>query len=48
MTYGIELAVGVACVAAAFGLRRIRALRWLLALLVVAGVAAILHALASL
>jgi hypothetical protein len=48
VTYAIELAVGVACIGAAVGLRRARTLRWLVALLIVGGVAATVHALVSL
>jgi hypothetical protein len=48
ITYGIELAVGIACLAGAVGLRRSRPLRWLAALLVVGGIAATVHALVSL
>jgi hypothetical protein len=48
VTYAIELAVGVACIAAAVGLRRARTLRWLVALLIAGGVAATVHALVSL
>jgi hypothetical protein len=47
VTYGIELAVGFACLAAAAGLRRSRPLRWLALLLLVGGVAATVHALLS-
>ena len=47
VTYGIELAVGIACLAAAARLRRSRPLRWLALLLLVGGVAATVHALAS-
>jgi len=47
VTYGIEAAIGAACLAAAYGLRRRRGLRLLAAILVVAGVAAVAHAAAS-
>jgi hypothetical protein len=46
VTYGIELAVGIACLAAAAGLRR-TGLRWLIALLIAGGIAAAVHALVS-
>ena len=48
VTYGIEAAVGVACLAAAYGVRRRPGLRLVGALLAVAGVAAVLHSLISL
>ena len=44
LTYGVELAVGLGCVAAAVPALRARRLRWLGALLLVAGCAAIVHA----
>ena len=43
-TYAIELAVGVGCVVAAIPSLRRRGLRWLGAVLLVAGIAAIVHA----
>ena len=43
MTYAIEVAVGLACVVSALGLRRRRRFRWLAILLAVAGMAAIVH-----
>jgi hypothetical protein len=44
VTYGIEAAVGVACLLAAYGIRRRPGLRLVTALLAVAGVAAVAHA----
>ena len=48
MTYAIEVAVGLGCVASALGLRRQRRLGWLAILLAVAGMAAIAHGLLEL
>ena len=48
VTYGIEAAVGVACLAAASGLRRRPGLRLVAVILAVAGVAAVVHAAISL
>ena len=48
LTYGIELAVGVASLGAGVAVWRSSAPRWLAGLLVVAGVAAVVHALAEL
>ncbi|MGZ5297682.1 MAG: hypothetical protein ACXWYT_12160 [Actinomycetota bacterium] len=48
LTYGIEAAVGVACLVAAHGVRRRPGLRLMAVLLAVAGVAAIAHAAVSL
>jgi hypothetical protein len=44
LTYAIELAVGLACVAAALPALRTRRLRWLAIVLLAAGGAAIAHA----
>jgi hypothetical protein len=44
LTYAIELAVGIGCVAAAVPALRTRPLRWLGIVLLVAGGAAIAHA----
>jgi hypothetical protein len=44
ITYAIELAVGVASVTAGLGVVRTRRLAWLAAVLLVAGVAASVHA----
>ena len=44
LTYAIELAVGIGCVAAAVPVLRTRRLRWLAIVLLVAGGAAIAHA----
>lgn len=44
MTYAIELAVGLGCVAAAVPALRTRRLRWLGVMLLFAGAAAIAHA----
>ena len=44
LTYAIELAVGLGCVAAAVPVLRTRRLRWLAIVLLVAGGAAIAHA----
>jgi hypothetical protein len=44
LTYAIELAVGLGCVAAAVPALRTRRLRWLGVVLLVAGGAAIAHA----
>ena len=48
VTYGIEAAVGVACLVAAYGLRRRPGLRLVAVLLAVAGIAAVVHAAISL
>lgn len=48
VTYGIEAAVGVACLVAAYGVRRRPGLRLVAALLAIAGFAAVAHAAASL
>jgi hypothetical protein len=48
VTYGIEAAVGVACLMAASGIRRRPGLTLMAVLLAVAGVAAIAHAAVSL
>jgi hypothetical protein len=48
ITYGIEAAVGVACVVAAYGVRQRPGLRLVAVLLAVAGVAAVAHAAISL
>ena len=47
VTYGIEAAVGIACLAAAYGVRRRPGLRLVAALLAVAGVVAVAHAVTS-
>jgi hypothetical protein len=44
LTYAIELAVGLGCVVAAVASLRVRRLRWLGVVLLVAGAAAIAHA----
>lgn len=44
LTYAIELAVGLGCVAAAVPVLQTRRLRWLAIVLLVAGGAAIAHA----
>ena len=44
LTYAIELAVGLGCVAVAVPVLRTRQLRWLAIVLLVAGGAAIAHA----
>jgi hypothetical protein len=48
VTYAIEVGVGLACVAAAVGLRRLRRLWWLAFLLAVAGLVAIAHGIVEL
>ncbi len=48
VTYGIEAAVGVACLVAAYGIRRRPGLTLMAVLLAVAGVAAVAHAAVSL
>jgi hypothetical protein len=48
VTYGIEAAVGIACLVAAFSVRQRPGLRLAAALLAVAGAAAIAHAAVSL
>jgi hypothetical protein len=48
ITYGVEAAVGIACLAAAYNLRRRPGLRLLAVLPAVAGIAAIAHAAISL
>jgi hypothetical protein len=48
LTYAIELAVGLASLAAAIGVRRTGRLGWLALVLLVAGVAASVHAVAGL
>jgi hypothetical protein len=48
VTYGIEAAVGVACLVAAYGVRRRPGLRSIVVLLAIAGLAAIAHAAVSL
>jgi hypothetical protein len=48
VTYGIEAAIGVGCLVAAYGLRRRPGLRWVAVLLTIAGVAAVVHAAISL
>lgn len=47
VTYGIEAAVGVVCLVAAYGVRRRPGLRLVAALLGIAGVAAVAHAATS-
>jgi hypothetical protein len=44
LSYAIELAVGLGCVAAAVAALRTRRLRWLGVVLLIAGAAAIAHA----
>jgi hypothetical protein len=44
VTNALELAVGVACLAAAVGLRRTAGVGWLVVALAVAGIAACAHA----
>jgi hypothetical protein len=48
VTYGIEAAVGLACLVAGFSVRRRSGLRLVAALLGIAGVAAVAHAASSL
>jgi hypothetical protein len=44
VTYAVEMTVGVACLAAVPAARRASRARWPAAILLVAGVAAVLHA----
>jgi len=48
ITYAIEAAVGIACLVAAYGLRRRPGLRLVAVLLAVAGLVAVIHAIVSL